>query len=519
MDENDSIFVNNKRIVRNTAMLYVRMFLILPISFVITRQLLDILGFEDFGISNVIGGIVSAFSFISGMISSSVSRYYNFELARNDIGNFIKTFNTSLQIFFCVALVILVLSETAGLYIFCEKTAIAPGKFNSALIFYQFTIAVFIVNIFAIPYYSLVISHEDMGYFSFVSILEVALKLGSIYVLYANLFQDKLAFYGFFLFLIALIHFAAYFVYCRVKYAETKFDFSFHKEKFFELVIFSGWNLWGAGANLFSNVLINILLNNYFGSIVNAARTVSMQISTGIVSFSSNFMTAARPQIVKYWASGNVGEAHLLVSRAARLAFYMVFVLAMPIFLETDKILGIWLVETPPNSVQFTRLIIIQNLIDVLSGSIITLILATGRIAMYQAVVGFSIWLNFPLSYIAIYCFDFAPESVFYIAIFIAFFCLLMRIMFLKRLSGMMPDFFVKNALWGCVKVFVVAFILSFLFKYYFEYYFGYFIVMIFSFCITVVSIFLFGLDNQEMSLIKSVLKKKLKDIMPNDFS
>lgn len=508
---NNDISVNNKRIVRNTIMLYVRMFVIIPISFIITRKLLAVLGFEDFGLANVIGGIVSAFSFISGMISSSVSRYYNFEIAGRDIRSFTKTFNTSLQIFLCAAIIILFLSETVGLYIFWEKTAIAPEKFVSAFLFFQFTVFTFIINIFAIPYYSLVISHEDMGYFSAVSIMEVFGKLASVYILHINLFKDKLASYGLLLLLIALAHFSAYFLYCRRKYPETGFDFHFYKGKFFELVVFSGWNLWGASANLFSNVFINILLNNYFGPVVNAARTVSMQVSTGITSFSTNFMTAARPQIVKYWAAGNAYESHLLVSRSARFAFYMIFIFAMPVFLEAEDILNIWLVDVPPFSVSFTRLVIVQNLIDVLSVPLITLILATGRVAVYQAVVGITIWMNFPLSYLAIYYFDLRPSVVFYISISIALLCMFLRFSFVKYLSGMTMAFFVKNALGGCVKVFFAASFLSLSVKQLLGGCVVWYCVLPIYFAIAAISILLFGVDCEERGMIKKYLGRYIR--------
>lgn len=452
---------NTKRLAKNAAVLYVRQIAIILINFLATRELLDALGVVDFGLANVIGGVVAMFSFLSGMLSVSSSRYFNFDLGRRDFKGLKETFNTSLQIYAFLIVILAVLCETIGLWTFQNKLVIPEARFQASEVFFHFTVLSFLLNIAAIPFTSLVISHENMRAFSYLSIFEALGKLCIIYLLFLDYF-DRLSAYGALLFAISALHFLMYFGMCFAIYPESRIHLHFSGQKFKELLLFSGWNIWGSCASLFTNILVNILLNNFFGAALNTARAVGMQVSSSLTTFSNNFLTAVRPQIVKYWAARDVQQSYNLVYQSSKFGYLFVLLLSIPILLDPEFVLRIWIGEVPDYSAQFMQFALVQVLIGVLSYPLMTLTQATGKIALYQTLVGSTYWLTFPLVYIA-FKFGASPLAAMIIGVNIEFAALVLRILLTHRCSNMPFSSFLQKSILPCAKVSLTAPILPYL--------------------------------------------------------
>jgi len=427
--------INRKRIAKNTALLYFRMLLIMVISLFTVRIVLHTLGIQDYGIYNVVGGIVVMFSFLSNTMANSSQRYFAFELGKEDYVRLKKVFSISFIVYVGIALVVLLLAETLGLWFLNTQMTIPPGRMEAANWIYQFSILSFLVTIVTIPYNAVIIAREKMGIYAYVSIIEAALKLLIVYLLV--LFSvDKLKLYGVLLFAVTLIITGIYRTYCRRKFEECRFRFCWDKDFFKELIGYSGWNLYGALAGVFKNQGINILLNIFFGPVVNAARGVAYQVNSAINQFVSNFYTAVHPQITKSYAVGERKEMMNLVFQSSKFCYYLMLFLSVPVLIETPFILKLWLTELPDYVVIFTRLVILNTLIDAMSYPLITAAQATGKIMKYQLIVGSFLFLNLPVSYIFLK-FGFPPETTMYVSIVISIFCLFVRALMLRTMVGM----------------------------------------------------------------------------------
>lgn len=509
MQDEDIFVENSKRVTKNTFFLYFRLSIIIVLNFVITRELLNALGVVDFGLVSVIGSVVTMFSFISTTMSSAISRYFNFELGKNDFDELNKTFNISLQIYLLIIMILLLLSETIGIYFLNTKINIPEGYYGTIFWFYQASVATFLINIAAIPFYSLVISHENMNVYAVLSILENVGKLAIIFLLF--LFSaNRLPIYGLLLAAISLFHFFAYYIYCRVKYEETRFKLVFDFKKFKELVLFGGWNLWGAISVLFSDLFINILLNNFFGGLVNAARSIALQASGGLATFATNFMTASRPQITKYWASNDYNSSAKLSIISSKIGFYLVLIPLLPIIFDTSYILRLWLGKDVEYTVIFTRLILIKTIILTTAYPLMTMIQATGKIAFYQFSIGMIYWLNLPVSYIFLKL-GYAPETTIIVAIAIEIICFIVRIALIKKITGF--KFYKEYAglFFRAVCVSAISAIIPILICAHMEQSFYRFLMVgLSSLIVSCIAIYNIGLDNGSKTFIMVMLEKYL---------
>ena len=453
-----SVPKNNRRIAKNTFMLYCRMMVIMCVSIFSTRVLLQVLGVSDYGLVNLIGSIVMMFYFISGTMNTAISRFITYELGKKDFKRLKKIFNISQILFLFIVLILFILSETVVLWFFKTYIVISPERANAAFWFFQCSIGSFLLGVINIPYIALLIAHENMKCYAWISVFEAFVKLGIIYLLYLSS-SDKLIFYGFLMLLVSIIHFLIYFVVCNIKYPESRYAYFFDKKMLKELVVFAGWNLWGAVSGLFSNVFINVLLNNYFGPIANAARGITNQVSAATTSFTNNFLVATNPQITKYFAADEKEQSYLLTMRASRFGFFLMFFISFPFFILCPFILDIWLSEAPNCTVPFIRLVLISLLIDSISYPLMTLAQASGRIALYQSVVGGTLLLNLPLTWIMFY-FGAPPESFGFVAIFISVVCLLLRLILLRRCAGLPVYNFVRSVIFPVISTVFFALII-----------------------------------------------------------
>lgn len=449
---------NNKRIAKNTLLLYFRMLLTMLISLYTVRVVWNTLGVVDYGIYNVVGGIVVMFSFLSNTMSSASQRFFAFDLGRNDIHQLKRTFSLSVTIYFIISVVVLLLAETIGMWFLNTQMMIPHDRMEAANWIYQFSILSFLLTIMMIPYNAVIIARENMAVYAYVSIIEVVLKLAIVYFLL--LFSvDKLKLYAVLMFATTCIVSFIYLLVCKIKYEESRYKFYWNKDLFKTLISYSGWNLFGAVAGVLNNQGTNILLNVFFGPVVNASRGVAYQVSALVNQFVMNFHTAVRPQITKYYAAEKKDQMLSLVFKSSKYSYFILFILSMPVLLETNYILILWLKNVPEYVVLFVRLVIVNALIDALGYSMQTAAQATGKIKLYQAVVGGMMLLNFPISYILLKS-GFQPQATMYVSIVISVCCLLLRLWMLRRLVNLSILGYIRKVLMRVIFVSVLAYII-----------------------------------------------------------
>jgi O-antigen/teichoic acid export membrane protein len=392
---------NNKRIAKNTLMLYIRMMFTMGVSLYTSRVVLNRLGVEDYGIYSVVGGIISMISFINGGLISAIQRYITFEIGQNNIEKLKKVFTTSIQIILLISFIIVLFGETVGLWFLNEKMVIPENRQNAAFLVFQCSIITCIINFLSIPYNADIIAHERMSAFAYISIVEVILKLVIVFLL--NVFEgDKLIIYAILVLSVQIFIRFLYANYCRRKFTEARYRHSFDKGLFKDMISFTGWSFWGGLATVLSTNGLDIMLNVFFGPIVNAARGISVQVRSAIQSFVTNFQTAINPQITKNYAMGNISQMHNLMFKSARLSFFLLFLLALPIILETNFILELWLETVPHNTVIFTQIMLIISLMFTVVNPCVIANQATGKVKIYQILVGGTLLLIVPISYIVL---------------------------------------------------------------------------------------------------------------------
>lgn len=446
---------NNKRIAKNTLLLYFRMLLIMAVSLYTSRVVLNTLGVEDFGIYNVVGGVVAMFSVISGSLSSAISRFITYELGKGNRQRLKVIFSSAITIQLALALLIGILAEIGGVWFLNAKMNIPPDRLEAANWVLQCSIITFMVNLISIPYNAAIIAHERMKAFAYVSILEVTLKLLVVFTLYIALF-DKLKTYAMLLVTVAVIIRFVYGYYCKRHFEECTYRFVFNRKVLKEMTNFAGWNFIGSSSAVLRDQGVNIALNLFWGPPINAARGIAFQVSTAINSFVVNFMTALNPQITKSYATGDHNYMMLLIFQGARFAFYLLLILSLPVILNTHYILALWLKLVPEHTVRFVQLILIFALSESISQPLITAQLATGNIRNYQIVVGGLQMLNLPISYILLR-FGYPPEMTIVVAICISQCCLSARLYMLQRMIGLKVRIYLKSVYFNVLMVSIGA--------------------------------------------------------------
>ena len=393
------ITANNKRIAKNTLMLYFRMLLTLAVGLYAARIVLQTLGASDYGLYNVVGGIVTLFTFISGTLASGTQRFLSFALGEENVDKMMTVFSTASYLHVLFALIILVVSEVVGLYLLYYQMQIPEGRMMAAFWVFQFSTVAAMVAVVQVPYMSSLIAHEKMDIYAWVSIYEAVMKLLIVYLIQV-VAVDKLILYAFLFLLVNLSTAFVYMLYCRSKYVDCRRFGGFNKETFREIASFSGWNIFGCGAMALQGQGVNILLNMFFGTIVNAARGIAFQVNGIILQFVNNFQTAVNPQIVKLYASGNKTEMIKLLINNSKFASYLLLFIAIPIFVELEFVLTIWLGEYPEYTPIFLRIIIIQSLVQTMTRPIVMGLHATGMMKMPNITAGIALLLILPVSYL-----------------------------------------------------------------------------------------------------------------------
>lgn len=370
---------SNKRIARNTSILYFRMLIIMGITLYTSRVVLRILGFEDFGIYNVLAGVILMFTFINSAMSNGTSRYIAFELGRGNSEQLKKIFSATLSIHIVISFVILVLAETIGLWFVYHKLSIPPDRMDAALWVYHFSVISCMITLTQVPYNAAIIAHEKMNFYAYISILDVSLKLFVIYIL-AIIPIDKLKSYAILSCFVTFIIAVVYRVYCKHKYKECTYTLFWEKSLYKELTHFSSWALLSNFSYLCSTQGANILLNLFFGPIVNAANAIALQVNGAVYSFVNNFRTAINPQIIKSYATGSHDTMQSLTLNGTKYSYFIMLFLTLPIILEAQTILELWLDNVPENAALFVQLVLIYSLIQTFDTSFYATIQAVGRL-------------------------------------------------------------------------------------------------------------------------------------------
>lgn len=504
-----NISSNNKTLAKNTLFLYFRMLLTMLIGLYTSRVVINVLGISDYGIYNVIGGIVAIFASLNGAMASASSRYITFYIGRNDQTQLKHIFSILALFHIFIAVIILLLCETIGLWFFYEKMQIPSDRMNVAFWLLQFSYASVFLSVINTPYTSLIVGREKMDIYAYISVFDSLAKL-IIVLLISYSPIDKLLFYGFFLFVIQFVDFILYRVYCRRRFPESIMTLNINRGIVKEIICYSGWSLFGNLAFAANTQGVNLLLNMFFGPVVNAARGVAVQVNNLINSFVSNYQMALNPQIVKNFASENFNRMHTLMFASARYGFYLLFVISLPVFLESEILLELWLKIVPQNTVLFLRIILCTCLVGSLANSWTVAAGATGNIRKYSLMVGLLMLLVVPVSYLFLRN-GFPALCVFVVHFIFSCFCLIARVFIIHRMINMKIIEYLRGV---CVPVFFVsiaAFVIPFILHINMvQSWTRFFIVTLVSFICSLACVWCLGLKKNEKNVVFMAIKKVL---------
>lgn len=447
---------NGGRIAKNTVLLYIRMIFTMGIGLFTGREILRILGIEDYGIYNVIGGVVVMLSFLSNSLAGASQRFISFELGKKKDSDINAVVATSLAVHIILAIVLGCILECGGVWFLNTNMNIPPSRMYAANCVLQFSILTFMINIVSVPYNALIIAHEKMSAFAYISILEAILKLLVVYMLLV-VNADKLIIYSFLQFVVGLIVRSCYTWYCKKSFNSISYKLKLDRLLYRKMFAFSGWNIIGNIGFSTKDQLSNIILNLFFGTTVNAARGVAGQVNGLLSAFTNNFGMALNPQIVKQYAAGNIGESRKYVYSGARLSFFLLTMVSIPILINIDYLLSIWLDKVPDYTSKFIPLVFLPSLLYSLSGTCSCAIQATGNVKKMMVGVCVILLAETPLAYV-ILCLGGEPFEALYPALFTNLLACLFRFSVLKEIvDGYYWKDFLFHVVLRCIFVFTLC--------------------------------------------------------------
>lgn len=500
---------NNQRIAKNTLMLYVRLSITIAISLYTSRVILNVLGIEDYGIYNVVGGFVSMFAVFTSAMCVAESRFITFELGRGDVGSLKRVFSTALFIQLILTILIVFLTESVGLWFVNNKLVIPDARLDAANWVFHFSVVSFSMSLIGIPFQSATIAHEKMSAYAIISLIDTLTKLIVAISLYYSPI-DKLLWYGMFLAVGSVLTQIIYVVYGRLTFAECRTGIRPDKLKLNEMFGFAGWNVFGGIAAIIRDQGGNMILNVFFGPAVNAARGVANQVCFTVNSFVTSFQTAINPQIIKHYASEDYDYLHYLLFRGSKFSAYIILLFAVPIASNIGYILQIWLGIVPEHTDLFVLLVFLFVIFEAISNPLMTAVYATGKMRRYQLVISPLTCLNIPISY-GILLFVKIPELVFVVSVLISLLSVFARLFILKTFVKIDPRTFTKEVI---IRVFIVM-ILSAVIPFALALLTNDSLLMVLfrlflSFVITAITILFVGCDKAERMFIINVVMKKL---------
>lgn len=506
---------NTKRIAKNTLMLYVRTIFTMLVSLYTSRVILNTLGVSDFGINNVVGGVVSMFSVISSSLSLSIGRFITFELGHGDINKLRRIFSTSVNIQIGISLIVLILAECVGIWFINYKLNIPADRLIAANWVFQCSLLSFVIGLISVPYNACIIAHERMSVFAYMSILETILKLVIVYMLFISPY-DKLISYAVLFVVVSLIMRLIYGWYCHRYFVESHYKFIYDRALIKDMTGFAGWSFFGNTAYMLNTQGVDMLINIFFGVTLNAAKGVASQVQNAVMQFVGNFTMAINPQITKSYASGDREYMNKLICRGTRFSYFLLLIFTVPIVCETDYILYLWLKTVPEYASAFLRLILFGTLMTLLGNTMYTAILSTGNIKKYQIAVTVVGCLVFPLTWLA-FSMGLPPETTYYIYIVIYFLLNFVRVYIAKELMDFPIKLYIFDVILKVVIVSIISFILPLLVVCYLEE--GFFrlcVICIVSFFSTIYVIYVFGLEKIEREMVYKKTFRLLSNVRFN---
>jgi O-antigen/teichoic acid export membrane protein len=444
-----STSANNKRIAKNTMFLYIRMGVSMLVGLYTSRIVLNALGVENYGIYNIVGSFIVAFTFISGPLGTATQRFLNFELGKGPDGRLNKVFNLSFYTYVVLSILLLCVIEIAGIWFLNHKMQMPVERRDAAFFAFHMSVLTLLLNLLKTPFESLIIAYERMSFYAYISIADVLLKLiNAFLLLYVSL--DKLKIFAANILVISAIVICVTVVYCRRNFKNVKIQVprkNWDLPLFKELVGFSGWSLFGSVASMSANQGLNLLLNMFFGVIVNAAMGIANQVNAAVVQFVNNFQVAFRPQLVKYYAQGNIDALKSLIINTSKYSYLLLFAIVCPVCFNIDLLLKLWLKNPPEYAAEFCIMMLIYALLETLSAPMWMTVQATGKIKRYQIVISSVIFLNIIISYLFLKA-GFGPVIVLIVKCCLDVVYLIVRLIFMKvKIQFPIKEFLLKTLL------------------------------------------------------------------------
>ncbi len=510
---------NTKRLAKNTLMLYFRMLFNLVVALFTSRMILAALGETDYGVYNVVGGVVSMFSILTSSLSSAISRFQTYEMGKGESGRLQDVFTVSMWIQILFSGIAFLLIETIGVWFLNTHMTIPVERIGAANWILQFSAFTFVSSVTVTPYSASVVSHEEMGVFAWISIYDTIFKfLVALLLFYIVKQFDKLILYAGLLALSTLSVQVVYRIYCRRHYAECRMKKGADRQIAKEIFSFAGWNFVGHGATLLSGQGVSIVLNMVFGPAVNAARGLATTVSNIVANFANNFNLALNPQIVKSYAQSDKSYTEYLVQRGARFAFYIFYILALPVLLEADFLMDFWLKDVPQHTVNFVRLTIGVMMIDLLSTTLKVLITATGRIKNFTLARIFLGVVYLGACYLFIRTGAFNPEVVYTISVVTTIIGGIIRMYYSKKIVGISIYGYLKNVVLNICLVVLSSGVVPVVCLFAFENdgWLRFFFITFISVLCSGASAFFIGCDKSERTFIITNIKKILVRFLPS---
>lgn len=501
---------DNKRIAKNTGLLYIRQLLTLALSLYTSRLTLQVLGETDFGVYATVAGFTALLSTLTTSFASGTQRFITFELGRGNIDGLNRVYCTAINIHIFLSLLLVIFGETFGIWFIFNKMSVPDDRLMTAFWVFQLTIAGTILTLINAPNNAEIIAHEDMGVWALVSILDAVFRCIGVLVL-SYLHFDRLLIYAIIIFAVQFILRVICLEWCTRRYEEANFKFIWDKQLIKSMLSVTGWT--GLNNLAVTGFIqgVNILLNVFFGPVMNAAYTIAMQAYSGIRQFCASFQLASNPQIVKLYSIGEIEKMQSLVISVCRLSFFMIFFLSFPFLLNAEFILKLWLKDVPAHTQSFFSLLIIFAYFDVFAYPMDIAAQATGKLKKYSLLVSITFISILFFSYLA-FAYGATPESIYYIAIVITFICVIIRLVCLNKLIRLSIYSFIKDVLFKSITVALLALSLPFGLKYIFsDNLISIIISFIVSFLSSLVSIYFLGLNVSEKHLIKGIVQKIIK--------
>ncbi len=512
MIEQNNRTVNNKRLAKNTIYLYLRMIIVMLLTFYSTRVLLTVLGVEDFGIYNVVCGFVTMFNFLNTSMANGTQRFYNYEIGKNGEKNIGSVFTHAIIIQIVIAVIILILAESVGLWYLYKIMIIPTNRLDAAFWIYQFSLLSLLFVVFSVPFSAAVMAYEKMDFFAITTIIDAILKL--LIVLCLPYIQyDQLILYGILMSFINILNFIFYYSYCRFNFSTIRFNKSINKNLLISMLSFSGWNVFGSLAHISKIQGVNLVFNAFWGTVVNTSYGIATQISNAVSSLTVGFVTALRPQMIKSYASGDINYTMKLLYSASKLTFFLVLIIAIPVIGEIKYVLDMWLGEGkyPFMTPIFCQLTILTILFDSFATPLSIIVHASGKMRNFQVLCSFVILLVIPFAYLGAK-FGFSTNVILIVCLLVTILTQIVRLILIKQIMDFSITSYCKYVFLPTIFVFVLSSIGTLFVNYLPITGFSVTVVkMVICFIFVLLLIYTIGLNNSEKQIVKSFFSRLKK--------